>query len=96
MGQRAYLIIAVKPGTTREQFVNVVRELEAAEGVDYVDPVKGYGNLVVMLDAPVSLEATVRAIKEKEWVKDLEVMMILSVREQHAVFSRVMGKEEAA
>lgn len=95
MGQRAYLVITCKEGTTREQFVNIVRELEATPGVDYVDPVKGFGNLVVMLDVPVSVEETMEAIKGKAWLKKMEVLKILGAREQQAMFAKVKKTEAA-
>ncbi|MEW6034438.1 MAG: hypothetical protein AB1603_06260 [Chloroflexota bacterium] len=95
MGQRAYLVITCKEGTAREQFVNIVRELEATPGVDYVDPVKGLGNLVIMLDAPVSVEETAEAIKGKPWVKRMELLKILGAREQQSVFAKVRKAESA-
>ncbi|MEW6034439.1 MAG: hypothetical protein AB1603_06265 [Chloroflexota bacterium] len=84
MGLRAYLVIKVKKGIGREEFVEVVKGLETMPEVDFVDPVKGLGNLVVMVDCPVTVEAVAEKIKARPWVESLDILSIVDVFERHA------------
>jgi hypothetical protein len=48
-----------------------------------LDPVIGSKDLVVMVDAPVTVEAIANKIRSKPWVKDTEVLRIVSMYERH-------------
>jgi len=83
MGLRAYLLVDVADDMEQQDFVQVLRELEETPGVDFVDPVIGSRDMVVMVDAPVTVEATASKIRAKNWVKSLEILRIVSMFERH-------------
>ena len=83
MGLRAYLLVDVADDMEQQDFVQVLRELEETPGVDFVDPVIGSRDMVVMVDAPVTVEATASKIRAKNWVKNLEILRIVSMFERH-------------
>lgn len=79
MGLRAYLLATTKDDLKQREFVKAVREIEDTPGVSFVDPVVGSRDMVVMVDAPVTVEALAKKIGSKSWVKDLEVLRIVSL-----------------
>ena len=83
MGMRAYLLVNVADEMEQQEFIKALRELEEMPGVDFVDPVVGSRDMIIMLDAPVTVEATASKIRSKEWVKDMEIMRIVSMFERH-------------
>ena len=80
---RAYLLVNVADEMEQHEFIKALRELEEMPGVDFVDPVVGSRDMIIMLDAPVTVEATASKIRSKEWVKDMEIMRIVSMFERH-------------
>ena len=83
MGLRAYLLVNVVDEMEQSDFIRALRELEATPGVDFVDPVIGTKDLVVMIDAPVTVEAIANKVRSHRWVKDAEVLRIASMYERH-------------
>ena len=83
MGVRAYLLVNVTDDMEQQDFVNTLRELEEVPGIDFVDPVIGSRAMVIMVDAPVTVEAIASKIRAKKWVKDLEILRIVSMFERH-------------
>lgn len=83
MGLRAYLLIDVVDEMDQQQFVQAVRDLEEENGIDFVDPVIGGSDMVVMIEAPVSVETIANKIKESSWVKNLEILRIVSIYDRH-------------
>jgi peptide subunit release factor RF-3 len=83
MGLRAYFLVDVVDDMDQQQFIQAVRDLEEENGVDFVDPVIGGRDLVVMVEAPVSVEVLANKIKENSWVKELEILNIVSIYERH-------------
>jgi hypothetical protein len=83
MGLRAYLMINVVDDIEQADLVKALRELENTPGVDFVDRVIGSRDLVVMIDAPITVDAITSKIQALPWVKDLEVMRIVSLYERH-------------
>ena len=83
MGLRAYFMVTTNDGLTQHGFVRAVREVEDTPGVDFVDPVIGSRDMVIMVDAPITVEALARRIGAKPWVKDMEVLRIVSIFERH-------------
>jgi len=67
----------------QREFIKALRELEEIPGVDFVDPVIGSHDMVIMVDAPVTVEAIANKIRNKEWVKGMEIMRIVSMFERH-------------
>jgi hypothetical protein len=83
MGLRAYLLVDVADDMKQEEFIKTLRELEEIPGVDFVDPVIGSKDLVIMVDAPVTVEAIANKIRAKSWHKNLEILRIVSMFERH-------------
>ena len=83
MGLRAYLLVDVADEMEQREFTKALRELEEMSGVDFVDPVIGLHDMVIMVDAPVTVEVVANKIRNKEWVKSIEIMRIVSMFERH-------------
>lgn len=83
MGLRAYLLVDVADDMDQQKFVQAVRDLEEVQGIDFVDPVIGGYDMVIMVEAPVSVEALANKIRESSWVKNLEMLRIVSIYERH-------------
>jgi DNA-binding Lrp family transcriptional regulator len=83
MGLRAYLLIDVADDVEQGQLIEALRELEEMPGVDFADPVIGSRDLVIMVDAPMTVEAIASKIRAKGWIKDLEILRIVSMYERH-------------
>ncbi|MCL6473356.1 MAG: hypothetical protein K6T91_11195 [Firmicutes bacterium] len=82
MGLRAYLLVNVADDIDQKQFIQAVRELEEITGVDFVDPVVGSCDMVVMVEAPVSIEALVNEISTKPWVRKVDTVRIVGIFER--------------
>jgi hypothetical protein len=83
MGVRAYLLVEVADDMEQQDFINTLRQMEEMPGVDFVDPVIGSTDMVIMVDAPVTVEAIASKIRAKGWVKKLEILRIVSMFERH-------------
>ena len=83
MGLRAYLLVDVNDDIQQNDFIRELRELEEMPGVDFVDPVIGSHDMVIMVEASVTVEAIANKIRAKGWVKDLEILRIVSMFERH-------------
>ena len=83
MGVRAYLLVEVADDMEQQDFINTLRQMEEMPGVDFVDPVIGSTDMVIMVDAPVTVEAIASKIRAKDWVKKLEILRIVSMFERH-------------
>jgi hypothetical protein len=83
MGLRAYLMVNIADGMEQTELINALRELEETPGVDFVDPVIGSKDLVIMVDAPVTVESIANKIRSNPWVKHTEVLRIVSMYERH-------------
>ena len=83
MGLRAYLLVDVADDVQQTEFIQQLRELEEMPGIDFVDPVIGSHDMVVMVEAPVTVEAIANKLRAKEWVKDMEILRIVSMFERH-------------
>ncbi|MGB9846896.1 MAG: hypothetical protein ACPLRH_05250 [Desulfotomaculales bacterium] len=92
MGLRAYFCINVADDMTQQDFVKELMELERMPEVDFVDPVVGDYDVIVMVEAPVSIEALANKFKEKPWVKELRILRIVSLFERHQGTKRELLK----
>lgn len=92
MGLRAYLLVDVSDDMEQREFIKALRELEDMPGVDFVDPVIGLCDLVVMVDAPITVEAIASRIRKKEWVKDIKILRIVSMFERHRASKKELLK----
>ncbi len=92
MGLRAYLLVDVVDDTEQSEFIRGLRELEQMPGVDFVDPVIGSRDMVIMIDAPVTVEAVASKIQDKSWVKNMEILRIVSMFERHRASKKELLK----
>ena len=92
MGLRAYLLVDVNDDIDQQGFIKALRQLEEMPGVDFVDPVIGSRDMVIMVDAPVTVEALASKIRDKGWVKDIEIMRIVSMFERHRASKKELLK----
>jgi hypothetical protein len=92
MGVRAYLLVEAADDMEQQDFVSTLRQLEEMPGVDFVDPVIGSTDMVIMVDAPVTVEAIASRIRAKDWVKKLEILRIVSMFERHRASKRELLK----
>jgi hypothetical protein len=95
MGLRAYLLVDVSDDMDKNEFINELRQLEDMPGVDFVDPVIGPCDMVIMVDAPVTVEAIAKKIQEKKWVMKIEILRIVSMYERHRASKRELLKAMA-
>jgi hypothetical protein len=95
MGLRAYLLVDVSDDMDKNEFINELRQLEDMPGVDFVDPVIGPCDMVIMVDAPVTVEAIAKKIQEKKWVVKIEILRIVSIYERHHASKRELLKAMA-
>lgn len=92
MGLRAYLMIDVADEMEQQEFIKATREIEELPGVDFVDPVIGSHDLVIMVDAPVTVEAIASKIRTRKWVKNMEILRIVSMFERHRASKKELLK----
>lgn len=92
MGLRAYLLVDVADEMEQREFAKALRELEEMTGIDFVDPVIGSHDMVIMVDAPVTVEAIANKVRNKDWVKSIEIMRIVSMFERHRASKKELLK----
>jgi len=83
MGTRAYLLVNVVDEVNQQDFVKILRELEEMLEIDFVDPVIGSWDMVLMIEAPITVEAVAKKIGDQPWVKELQTLRIVSLFERH-------------
>lgn len=76
---RAYLTISVVDDMNQEDFAKELVEMQNMPGVDSVDAVIGNADMVVLINAPLSIDASANDIRSKDWVKDLHVFKVISI-----------------
>ena len=92
MGLRAYLLVNAKDDVRHDDFRKAVLDLEDLIEVDFVDPVVGSCDMVVMIEAAVSVEAVVRKITSLYWVENVSALKIVSIFERHRTSKRELLK----
>lgn len=96
MGLRAYLLVDVVDDMKQDAFIKELRKLEEIPGVDFVDPVIGSRDLVIMIDAPVTVEAIAGRIRARDSIKSMEILRIVSMFERHkTVKMPLLNRDEA-
>jgi len=68
--------------------IDLVRQLEEMPEVDFVDPVIGRCDLVIMVDAPVTVQATANKLRAREGIEDMEVLRVVGMLEHHHIPKR--------
>ena len=94
MGLRAYFLVSTKDEMDQREFIKAVREIEETPGVDFVDPVIGSRDMVIMVDAPITVDALAGKIRAKSWIKDMEVLRIVSIFERHKTAKMPLPEKE--
>jgi hypothetical protein len=92
MGLRAYLLVNVVDDMEQPEFIKVVRQLEEMPGVDFIDPVIGSHDIVIMVDAPVTVESLASKVGEKDWVKNVEILRVVTMSERHRASKKELLK----
>jgi len=92
VGLRAYLLVNAKDDVRHDDFRKAVLDLEDLIEVDFVDPVVGSCDMVVMVEAAVSVEAVARKITSLYWVENVSTLKIVSIFERHRTSKRELLK----
>ncbi|MCW3490113.1 hypothetical protein [Dethiobacter alkaliphilus] len=92
MGLRAYLMVNCKDDVKHEDFRKAILDLEDMIEVDFVDPVVGNCDMVIMVEAAVSVEKVARQIAANEWVENVAILKIVSIFERHRTSKRELLK----
>lgn len=92
MGLRAYLLVCAKDDVRHDDFRKAILDLEDLIEVDFVDPVVGSYDMVVMIEATVSVEAVVKKIMALYWVENVSTLKIVSIFERHRTSKRELLK----
>ncbi|MBS3909655.1 MAG: hypothetical protein KGZ93_08540 [Actinobacteria bacterium] len=82
MPMRAYLLVSVVDDMGQDYFIKAVRALEEMQGVEFVDPVTGSFDMIIMVEAPLTIETLVKKINSKSWVRRVEVLRVVSIFER--------------
>lgn len=88
MGLRAYLLVKVKDNIEQEEFIVAMREVERIAGVEFADPVIGEFDMVVMVDAPVTIEAIAAKVQDNHWFEDMKILKLINIFELSNVKTR--------
>ena len=88
MGLRAYFLVTLGDHMEQHKSIDMVRQLEEMPEVDFVDPVIGKRDMVIMVDAPVTVQATANKIGAKEGIKDLKVLRVVGMLEHYHPLKR--------
>jgi hypothetical protein len=82
MGLKAFLLVNVADDMQQNDLNKAVKEIEETPGVDFVDPVIGSKDLVIMVNAPITVEAIANKIRNNPWITNVEVLRIVSLHER--------------
>jgi len=83
MGLRAYFLVTLGDHMEQHKSIDLVRQLEEMPEVDFVDPVIGKRDMVIMVDAPVTVQAIANKIGAREGIKDLEILRVVGMLEHY-------------
>jgi hypothetical protein len=67
----------------QKDFSSIINDLEGMHEVDFVDPVVGSWDMIIMIEAPITVEAVASKIREFPWVKEVSTQKIVSLFERH-------------
>ncbi|MFA6807870.1 MAG: hypothetical protein WCR27_02635 [Eubacteriales bacterium] len=85
MGTRAYLLVNVINEVDQDNFSNNLHELEEMPEVDFADPVVGTWDVVMMIEAPITIDAVAKKVQDLPWVKDVKTLKVVNTIERHKV-----------
>jgi len=98
VGPRAYFLVTLGDHVEQRKFLDLVRQLEEMPEVDFVDPVIGKCDMVMMVDAPVTVQAIANKLRAREGIEDLEVLRVVGVLEHyyHSKRRKTLGVPDAS
>ena len=79
MGLRAYLLVKVDDSIEQGEFTQAVKEVERVPGVEFVDPVIGTFDMMVMVNAPATVESIAAKIQDTPWFEDIEILKLINI-----------------
>ena len=85
MVSRAYFIIDADKDLGHEEFIDAISGLEKEIDVDFVDPVVGEHDVVVMVETGGSIEELAEKIELLPWVSGLKILKTLSAAERQRI-----------
>ncbi len=88
MGLKAYFLVTLGDHMKQHESIDLLRQLEEMPEVDFVDPVVGQRDMVIMVDAPVTVQAVANKIGAREGIADLEILRVISMLEHHHPLKR--------
>jgi len=88
MGLRAYFLVTLDHHMEQHKSIDLLRQLEEMPEVDFVDPVIGRRDMVIMVDAPVTVQAIANKLRAKEGIEDLEVLRVVGMLEHYQIPKR--------
>jgi len=88
MGLRAYFLVTLGDHMEQHKSIDLLRQLEEMPEVDFVDPVIGKRDMVIMVDAPVTVQAIANKLRAKEGIEDLEVLRVVGMLEHYHIPER--------
>lgn len=97
MGLRAYFLVTLGDHMEQHKSIDLLRQLEEMPEVDFVDPVIGKRDMVIMVDAPVTVQAIANKLRAKEGIANLEVLRVVGMLEHYHIPKREpLAKREPA
>lgn len=92
MGTRAYFMVNVMDQVNQKELVKIINELDNTLEVDFVDPVVGDWDMVIMIEAPITVEAVAKKLAQEAWVKELKVLKIINILDRHQASKTDLSK----
>jgi len=88
MGLKAYFLVTLGDYMEQYKSIDLVRQLKEMPEVDFVDPVIGRRDMVIMVDAPVTVEAIANKLRAREGIEDLQVLRVVGTLEHYHIPKR--------
>jgi len=82
MGFRAYLLITVNDDTQPTKFSKILQKIDKLKETDYVDPVNGAIDIIVMIEVPVTIKPVMKKIQRIDGVAKVQSCKILGVHKE--------------
>lgn len=77
MGFRAYVLIKLKEEVNPEQFRAIIQQIDCLNESDYVDVVRGMFDIIVMVEAPLTVSTVLEKIKKIEGVENAQTCQLV-------------------
>lgn len=74
MATKAYFMINIAEESCLDGYQEIIRDLEALPEVKAIEPVRGWCDLLVQVEAPIRVIIVAHKIMAKKWVKHLSYL----------------------